>query len=237
VHVALSQALDRGALNAAAYGGGALAADGFFPPTVGGVYRPGACGASTPSTADPAAATATLGRAAISLSGRPLKLYYNDQFGNRPLAEAIAREWEQNLGLHVLLTPEPWDQYLAQANSATGFDGAFLEAWQSPYPSADAYLYPMFDSASVGTDNFAHYIDPTFDREMTNVARAATSTASRTLAYQHLAAGLCQRLPLVPLLFRQWHYGVRTTQVGSAIGSFTDAATGLLDLREVYVRP
>lgn len=236
VHVALSQALDRQALGEVAYAGGTVPATGFFPPTVGSVYQPDACGATTPAEADPAAAQATLAKAGISLVGQSLKLYYNAQFQNRALADGIAAQWERTLGLKVVLMPEAWSDYLAHGTGAGGFDGAFLESWESPYPSADGYLYPLFDSASVGEDNFARYIDPTFDHDLEKVAREATTDSSRALAYRHLAAGLCQQLPMVPLLDRQWHYVVRPSQVGAAVGSFTDAASGLLDLREIYVK-
>jgi oligopeptide transport system substrate-binding protein len=235
VHLALSQALDRTAIGQAAYGGGSLPATGFLPPTVGDSFQPNACGAATPATADVAAARRTLSTAGISLTGQPLTLYYNDDYQNAAVAKAVAAQWHAAVGLNVTLKAMPWTDYLQKASGPQGFDGAFLESWTGATPSADSYLTPLLGTDAVGTSNFAHYVSPDFQRSLTT-AHEATTASGRLLDFRALVKQTCSALPLLPLVFRQWHYVVRSSKVGSALNSFTDAASGLLDLREVYVR-
>lgn len=236
VRAALSEALDRETLGEQAYSGTTLPATGFVPPTVGDTYRPNACATSTAPVADLTAARSKLASSGVNLSGKTLKLYYNEQFQNAQLAQAIESEWQSAFGLQVSLVPMQWSDYLQMATSVAGFDGAFLESWQAPYPSADGYLYPLFDSNSIGQDNFAHLQSSPFDQDLQYVARQADDPTGRSYDYQQAERYLCQYLTMVPLVFRQWQYLVRTNKVGSAVGSFTDRATGLLDLREIYVK-
>lgn len=238
VHQALSEALDRPAIAAAAYGGGSLPATGFIPPTVGEVYSPNQCAAS-PATANVAAAQATLAKAGVNLSGKALTFYYDTGNQNAQLAQAIAAEWQQAFGLKVTLKAMDWNSYETMANGSSGFgpDGAFLEGWSSPFPSADNYITPLFSSTSVGTDNFAHYVNANFDRVLLYGAQQDDDQRAVDLTTErYLLPKLCKDMPMAPIVFRQYHYLVRTSAVGSAIGTFTDAATGLPELREIYIK-
>jgi oligopeptide transport system substrate-binding protein len=235
VHRALSLALDRDALNRVVYGGGARPATGFIPPTVAEAYRPNAC-ANAPAHGDLTSATNSLRAAGIDLSGQALKLYYNDNPQNAAIARQVAHQWRLGLGVNVTTVGVPWSVYVARATGSDGFDGAFLEGWQAPYPSADGYLAPLFTTAGRGTANFTQYSNPNVDRLLNTSARWADETNSRILDYTFLQKLICQDMPMAPLVFRQSHYLVRTSRVGSAIGSFVNAATGLPELREVYVK-
>lgn len=236
VHQALSEALNRVLVDRQTYQGGSLPATGFVPPTAGSFYTGDFCGPTTPALPALALARETLARAGVSLAGRSLTFTYNNQFQNAALAESIARQWTVDFGLRVKLVPMGWTAYLATATSLTGFGGAYLESWQAQSPGPDGYLYPLFDSSQVGTNNFAHYVNVDFDRALESQARQATSLQDQTYDYRRAERMLCRQLPLIPLVFRQWHYLVRTSAVGSALRSFTDLPNGFLDLPEIYLK-
>jgi len=235
VRWALSQAIDRLALARDAVSGAAQPASGFLPPTVGDTYRADACAATVPRKAAPAAAAASLTKAQVDLRGRSVKLYYDDEFANGRMAAAVAKQWQQAFGLKVQLAPLDWQTYQARAKSASGFDGAFIDNWAAPYPSAEGYLYPLFHSNQAGQDNYSRHssflIDSAFDAAVTTIDAKA-----RALNYRGIEAMLCVDLPMAPLLFRHHRYLVRTGRLGAAVGSFTDASNGLLNLRDTYVK-
>ncbi|MCW2545303.1 MAG: hypothetical protein JWM40_2855 [Frankiales bacterium] len=231
VRQAMSRAIDRVALSKAAYGGGALPASGFVPPTAGPAYAPGACGPSTGADLPSLRATvaaATLGKPLLTLS-------FPDVDANARVARELQRQWQTGLGLRVQLDPLSPNAFLQKATSAAGFAGAFLEGWQGLSPSADDTLGPLLSSAGTGTSNLAHFVSPPFERALTD-ARQAEDDKGRQLAYRNLEQRACESLPLIPLVFRQWHYLVRTSRLSSSNPSWTDRATGLLDLRDVWLR-
>jgi oligopeptide transport system substrate-binding protein len=234
--VALSKAVDRQALNVSISAGGDLPATGFVPPTVGDdQFRANACGANVPARPDVAGARRAY--AAGPGQAAPLTFSVNDDFANRKEAEAVSQQWRAALGVNATVVPMQWDEYLATAQGTPGFDGLFLESWRPPYTSIDGYLYQPFDTNGVGQDNWARFTDAGFDEELEHGAREAGGNApGRYLAYARLEGTLCDRMPMIPLLFRQNHFLVRKARVGSALGTLLERSTGQPMLRELFVR-
>lgn len=227
----LSQALDRRSLAAVVEGGAAVPAHGFLPPTLGAAHRRTACDAATQPRSE------VVHEAATSIAGTPLKLYFNDEFGHRQLAEAVASQWKSALGLEVQLVPQSWEAHLAKATSPLGFDGAFLMSWGGPYASPDAYLAPLFESSRIGNENFSQFDNDTFDGLLQRVARRSLDAKERRLDYQQLEDFVCREMPVVPLNFGLVSHLVRRHTFASARGTFTDLSTGDVLLRELYVKP
>jgi len=235
VRVALSQALDRRQLAAHEEGGSAVPARGFLPPTLGPTYRPGACGAGAPETADVAGARATLANAHVSLTGQPVKLYFNDEFGRGRMVAEVARQWREAFGLDAELVPVPWTRYL-QLGSGVGFDEPFRISWAAPIPSADSYLGALFDSSATAVANFGHFRDPLFDRALTYVARRSTVEKDSRVDYQKLEDLVCRRMPTIPLTIATTNILVNQAKLGLARTSGVDRTTGDAVLREVYLK-
>ena len=227
--VALSAAVDRTALNDKVFDGGDLPATGFIAPTVGDAeFRPNACGSATPASPVSSAA------AAIAL---PTKLYTNSDFANPAEASELVRQLDAQLHVHVSVVTLGWDSYLPAGVGPPGFAGAFLESWNAPVDSADSYLYPLFDSSGVGSDNWSYFSNPYFDNMLEQTARHEDgSVQSLALSYFTLERQLCQNMPMIPLLFRQNHFLIRKDLVGSALGTYLDRATGQPLLRELYLK-
>lgn len=221
VRVALSTALDRTALSSTR-----TPALGFIPGAPG-------CGDRAPAAADPARARALLNEAGADLSHVTLPLAFHDEFDNRTVAEAVARQWHDAFGVTVQPTPTPFEAMAAQAAKPGGLESAFLEGWQPAAPRPDAYVGPLFTSAGIGRDNLARFVDPAFERNLDREARAAANDDDRDLAYRTVEQRLCQAMPLIPLVAGVSRWVTRARAVG---GAKLDRARGGPVLREFFVR-
>lgn len=233
VRVALSQAIDRTAIASGTYGGGRIAARGFLPPSLGAVARPSACAVAAPLTADLVAARAVFARHA-ELTSQPLKLYFNDEFDNRILVEAVARQWHDGLGLDAVPTAISWTDF--QALARRGVDGAFRFGWQVPYPSADLALAPLFATSAIGRDNLSRFSNQPFDRLLARTARTAVDESDRNFAYRQLEDKLCAAMPLIPVTFSRVRWLIRGARVAAAVPDPIDVTAGLPMLRELALR-
>jgi len=233
VRVALSQALDRGAIADDVFGGERAPATGFLPPTVGAeTFRDDACGPSVPTGGDVAAARATLAAAGQDLGAR-LTIAFNDELRNRDLVEAVAAQWERAFGLTVRLQPLSWAAFLERGAEVEGFDVPFRLSWSAPYPSADPYLFPLFHTAGTGRTNLGGFTDPTFEEALED-AREATEAADRVLAYRALEDRLCDLMPAIPVTFDVVRWAVAAGVEGTG-RMLVDPVTAEPMLREVYV--
>ena len=111
----------------------------------------------------------------------------------------------------------------------SGFPGVFRESWSWPYPSADAYLYPLFHTSQIGLGNLAGYSSGEFDRDIDRVARRSVEPADRLIEYQHLEDKVCADLPLIPVVTDVSRYLLRDTVTTTS----SDAAE--LSLRELVI--
>jgi len=237
VRVALSQAINRQRVIDEVYGGLREPAAEIVPPGAGPLHRRAACADRAPVTGNVEAARATLRDAGVDLSGRSLPLLFNDEFDHRELARAVADQWRDAFGLEVELVPMDWERYVQTGIGQPGFEGAFRMTWSPQVPGADAYLEPLFGSASIGRDNFTRFSDPAFDRTLEREARRAIDPQDVTDSYQALENIVCGEMPLIPLSRGVRLYLVDTAGVGSALGEpYTALPTGSLLVRELFVR-
>lgn len=236
VRVALSQALDRERITAEVFEGARVPATGILPPAVGEkLYRENACGERAPAAGDVEAARRTLSGTGVDLSTVGLRLYYNDEFRNRALMEAVAAQWNAAFGVTAELQPLGWERYLATGTGQPGFDGPFRMGWAPQFPSPDGYLFPLFESSAIGRDNLTRFSSGDFDRTLERDARRATDDQEYVDEYQELEDIACGQMPIIPIGFGQAHHLVRTATLGGAADDVTDVHGDVM-LRELYVR-
>ncbi|MCA1711929.1 MAG: ABC transporter substrate-binding protein [Actinobacteria bacterium] len=235
VRIAFSQALDREELVRRVFRGSRAPATGFLPPSLGAdFHRERACGRATPVRGDVERARATLDAAGVDLRAQRLPFYVNDDFANVALADEVARQWNAAFGPVFEVVALPWQEFLRAGEQASGFDGPFRVSWSSPYPSVDAYLFPLFHTSAIGIGNLSRYSDVDFDRAIERNARRAEDPEDLRLEYLALEDHVCRDLPLIPLTFDLAHYLVRG-DVASAADVVLDPATGEPLLREFYL--
>ncbi|HEV7887105.1 MAG TPA: ABC transporter substrate-binding protein, partial [Acidimicrobiales bacterium] len=230
VRVALSVALDRAA--AAAASPARQPARGFLPPAAGPAGRTDGCGENAPLRGDPTRARA-LAQGRLPNPQAPIELLFNDELGNRPVVEAVARQWHDVLGLDVRLKPTPFDQIVRDGARPEGVGAAFRMGWQPPAPRPESYIGPLFTSAGVGRDNLARFVDPEVERKLAREARNASNEQDRDLAYRAVEQQLCQAMPLIPVAAGVSRWAARAAAVG---GVTLDRARGWPVLRDMYVR-
>lgn len=235
VRRALSLALDRERLATSVGSGARVPARGFVPPALAGVHRRGACGERITAGPDGARAKAMLEQAPVELNTGTLRLFYNDEGRNKALAEEVAAQWRDNLGLQIQAAPVPFDEMLTAATSGAGLTGPFRISWSAPYPSADALLAPLFSGGATNQANLGRWNDPAWDRSLNREARKAGDEDDRRLQYQQLEDRLCETMPAIPLLWEQAILDVRTGAVASPGGTYLDPLTGLPDLRNLWL--
>jgi ABC-type oligopeptide transport system substrate-binding subunit len=109
-------------------------------------------------------------------------------------------------------------------------------SWAPEYLSADRYLQPLFDSKSIGQNNFTRYSNRDFDRALDRDAHRALDERDMRREYQNLETLVCGEMPLIPLDLGARAYAVDEKRVDGAIDTVTSAATGMIVPRELFVK-
>ena len=238
--LALSLALDRTKLVRDVWGDERTPATGIFPPGLGKEFHKpnGACAKAAPAEADVANARKAMAGSGVSTARPlPLRVFFNNEFGNEKLVGAVAAQWRSVFpNLNVQPVPMPWAQYLQTATSPTGFAGPFRMSWAPQYPSPEEYLTPLFASARAGRDNFTRFSNGFVDRALEFDARRAADDAERAESYRAIHDGACVQVPLIPIAFGSTNRLVRAAKLASATGKVSDLSTGEVVLRELYLR-
>ena len=231
VRRALSLALDRETLVRRVFPDTRTAANGFLPTTA---PVDGRC-AAVPRNGDADAARAELAEAGADVRGLRPPLYFNDELRHRALAEELARQWRESLGLNVVPTPLPYAEYVARGEGRPGFDGPFRFSWSMPFSDVDGYAFPLFTTGGIGGDNFTRFSDSAFDEAVVREARRAQDPEDRKVAFQRVTDMLCESMPMIPLTTSLSRWSI-ADGVGSAAGLYLDGATGQPLLREYYLQ-
>lgn len=232
VRRALSLALDRERLAQAVYGDGRPPATGFVPAAVVAkdAYR---CAASVPASADVPRAERLLADARVSLGGRIVPFYFNDEFGHARLVAELAAQWKAALGLEIEPRPMTWDQLLDKATGAAAVDGLFRISWAPDVLSAQSYLVPFGqEPPDPAGPNLTRYSTPRLGRLLYRLSQA--SGDDRGLRLRDLNDFLCDELPAIPVAFGRSAWLV-SESVGTARPNVVDP-WGRIALRELYVK-
>ena len=231
---ALSLALDRSRIASEVYAGSRVPALSF---TVRGKASKAkdACTLTMKASADPELAKTLISRSKAELAGRPLKIYYNDEFQNAALASAVAAQWAQTFGANVTTIAMDWEPYLSQGVSSKGFDGAFRYSWSPEYPSPDRVLHPLFHTDSIGRDNLSRFSSPSF-RESLSAARRTIDDRTRAASYERAEAIVCEQMPAIPIVFSVKGFVMRKDRIAFTGDALFDPSSSEPVLREIYVK-
>ena len=187
---AIVKAIDRKALANAVYQGVADPLDGIVPAGVDG-HAADPCG--DPCRFDPAASRALLAAAFPDGAVPTVHLDY-DQGADQ---DAVATTIETSLkavGIPVERRPRPAAEY--DQFAVSGQQQLFRLGWIGLYPSPDAYLAPLFNSAS--RDNATGFNVPEVDQAIA-AAQAQPDPAARVKLYQQVEQQVLAHLPIVPI--------------------------------------
>ncbi|MEE1295844.1 MAG: ABC transporter substrate-binding protein [Bifidobacterium sp.] len=139
---------------------------------------------------------------AISKYDGTLTFSYNADGGAKPVYDAIVNSIKNALGIKVATNPMPTFQEFRDAISNRKIDGAFRTGWQPDYPSAENYLYQLYDSAAADGhgSNDGDYKNAEVDKLLA-AAAAETDEDKQIDDYHQAEEILLEQLPAVPLYY------------------------------------
>lgn len=187
---AIVAAIDRDAIVKVVYGPSAKVLRGLIPEGVPGA-QPDACGDRCTHSVDRAKALL-----AATFAGKPVPevaIDFDDDGTQRAVAQAIEANLEE-AGIPALLRPHSYADYLRFAIS--GQQELFRLGWIGAYPTADAFLTPLFQSGM--RDNITAFSNTPVDNTLKN-ARAEGDEAKRIGSYQAAEKLVLDQMPIVPL--------------------------------------
>lgn len=215
---AIVRAVDRRAIVRAVFSDTVLPLDGVVVRDVPG-WQESACGGSCEY--DPVRSRALV--AELAAAGTPAPPLAID-FDAEPTQEAIARAIQANLndvGIAATLRPTPELQY---QEALGGQQELFRLAWIAAYPSAEAFVAPLFTTGA--SDNLSGFTVKAVDDGI-KAARAEPDLARRLELYRGVERTIMEALPVLPIAQYQI-LGVTSRRVrgfrATPIGSF-DAST------------
>ena len=150
-------------------------------------------------------------------------LEVNDDGVYPAMADALAKQWREGLGLDVKVVRTPWDAYVAKASGATGMDSPFRIRWSTDaiaptatFNNRGAYLGTLLATGAANNGNWAHWDDKDFNFGLTEEAATLTDVQQRGIVFNRLASRLCAEMPIIPLVFDRPTFLVRDGVVASA---------------------
>jgi oligopeptide transport system substrate-binding protein len=213
LRLAASLAVDRPALASRVYGGLAVPATGFVPPTVPGAQGD-ACGDGCVADPDRAAGLVE----DLPREARSFALDYT----RSPVGDGLARILESQLeqaGFDV--DPRPHGEAEYTQLLTAGRQEFFCLVWTADYPRQQALLEPLLLSGS--EDNHAGVDDATLT-DLLKRARAQRAPKERRRLYSRIEDIALAEMKLVPVVWFRSHLAVQPYVEG-----FTVDALGLFD--------
>lgn len=189
VRQAFVYATDRELLSKVTFKQAVLPAWGVLPPGLPGYNQ------DVPHMAfDPERARALLaGSSYGGAKGLP-PIVLGTSVGSSAAARALARMFEDNLGVKVEIHQTAWSDYLRDINQ--GVYSMFSLGWTADYPDPQNFLDIHFHSESAG--NSTGYANPEVDA-LLEEARVEPDEEKRMALYQQAEAVIIQDAPWIPL--------------------------------------
>lgn len=220
VRRALSMLIDREAIAEEVMDGTRIPARSLVPSAVPG---------SEPDTCqycrfDPEAAQGLLGETVLE----DLTISFNDHPVQRAIANRVANDIEEHLGIEVALRSLPFDEYL---DAIRGGDiGLFRLGWDAEYPTLDNFIWSLVSSFARGDTNVFRFSDPDQVDDRLQQARAALDPTERRRLYVEAERAALDQVPLAPMLFYR-----HSRVVAEGVEGLVLRADGSVDLRDVRV--
>ncbi|MDQ4068851.1 MAG: ABC transporter substrate-binding protein [Actinomycetota bacterium] len=219
---ALVAAIDRDAIVRVVYGPSAKVLRGLIPEGVAG-WQPDACGELCQRNPDRARALL----AEAFPAGKPvpeIHIDFDDDGTQRAVAQAIQANLRE-VGIPSSLRPHTYADYLRFAVS--GQQELFRLGWIGAYPTADAFLTPLFHSGM--RDNITGFSSTPVDNTLRN-GRAEADEAKRLGSYQAAEKLILEQMPIVPLAQFQFQSVTSPRVSGLVVSGF-----GTFDATKVKV--
>lgn len=145
-----------------------------------------------------------------------------------PTQEAVARAIQANLedvGMTVELRPKPLGEY--QNFVLSGQQEIFRLGWIAAYPSADAFLFPLFTTES--SSNLTGYSVPAVDAQLRE-ARGEADPDRRLELFRAAERSVMSSVPVIPLAQLEVQ-----TVIGESVRGLRTSVMGTFDAAKVSI--
>jgi oligopeptide transport system substrate-binding protein len=197
---AISLAIDRDAINDAAYDGARRNATGITPPGVPG-YEEGLCGDFCELDPDRAKELFAEWEADGGTITGPITVNFNSGSGHEDIVAIVQANLRETLGIEVRLDGREPTTYFSEMRE--GACGICRAGWIWDYPSYDSAAYALFHSSGIGGDNLARYSNPEVD-DLLDRARATTDDEDRYDLYRQAEEQGLADMAIIPI---NWYAG------------------------------
>jgi len=184
---------------------------------------------------DPEAAKAALDASTYGgAAGLPeIKLTYSDSPRNRTRNEWLAAQWQENLGVSVVLDPVDATTYTALTKDINTAPVVYILGWCADYPDPQNWLSVYWKTGAFGER--IGYSNPAFD-ELVNQADAELDAEKRAELYMEAQRLMLGDVPMGILenstnhyMVKPWVKGVVTTPQDSGWAGSVDPLTITID--------
>jgi len=128
-----------------------------------------------------------------------ITIWFNNDGGHEQWVEALAKGWQDVLGLEYEFETMPFTPYLAKLDAGEA-TGPYRLGWIPDYPSPENYLDPIYGE---GSSNYGSWSGPGHEEflELIDQADAAPTVEEGIPLYQQAADVVLRELPVLPLWF------------------------------------
>jgi oligopeptide transport system substrate-binding protein len=112
---------------------------------------------------------------------------------------AIAKSYEMNLGLKIVVEKVPWSELINNLNRPDMPYQMYWIGWVADYPDPQNFLEILFHSKS--TQNYGGYSNPTVD-DLLNEARGTQNVKERLALYRQVEQRILNDAAWIPLYFK-----------------------------------
>ncbi|MEA1650089.1 peptide ABC transporter substrate-binding protein [Nitrospirillum sp. BR 11164] len=156
----------------------------------------------------------------------PISLLFPRGANWQAVAEAVARQWHDVLGVEVRLDAQDFRVVAAQSNAKTFKDVVFA-SWIGDYPDANSFLALM--RADAGQENYASYRNPLFDALMEE-ANGEPDPGRRAGLLRRAERLMMDDTPVIPLFHKTMRRLVSPRVIGWVPNPLDLSPTRFLDL-------
>lgn len=128
----------------------------------------------------------------------PITLTYSRGVYHEAIAERIAADLEEELGLEVDFQAQELGAFIQGVRR--GDTPVFRIGWDATAPDPSSYLYPLFHSSQIGLDNLTRYADDEVDA-LLDAARESAEPSERRRLLRAAERAVLADLPAIPVLW------------------------------------
>jgi oligopeptide transport system substrate-binding protein len=224
---AISLAADRSRINAAIFDGSRAEATGFTPPGIKGTKVDAYGLDKSPNVTKAKQLMAEYGKDAPEITMKLANTPASVQIGS-----VFVNAVKTNIGVDIKLAPENSTGYFDRLREGPG--QMFRAGWAGDFTGYDNFMFPLFDSAGIGSDNLCRFGNAEVDK-LIDQARRTPDTNARNALYQRAEQIIMEQAIAVPLYWNKWST-IMSEKMNKEAFAKAQGPTAFVDYNEVALK-